>query len=360
MQGMSKGSNTRSGLLWEVERILKELTELPQFLVMENVPAVHSESVINDFANWVTFLDSLGYTSKWQDLNAKDFGIPQNRERCFMVSYLDKSLMYSFPTGFELTKTAQDYLEDDVSEKYYIKTEKAQELIDKLVIENGLDSVIFIKDNTDKGYKELDTGGLVNLYYPESLTKRGRVQTRPRVCPTIAVDGILMKMEKARRVVDRSTTEPKIRELANCIRTAQRGIDKRTNKENGVLEITEGAKSRGFLNYKRIESTHESVAKTLTARDYKGFNTGFNTMNGVIEQNGFEYRIRKLTPLECFRLMDVSDEDAKKMLSANSESQCYKQAGNSIVVAVLQAIFYNIFCGGSSNVSRQLDIFDLI
>ena len=360
VKGMSKGSNTRSGLLWEVERILKELKTLPQFLVMENVPQVHSDANINDFADWITFLDSLGYTSKWQDLNAKDFGIPQNRERCFMVSYLDNSLQYAFPESIPLTSTAQEYLEDNVAEKYYIKTEKAKELIEKLIIENGLDSVIYVKDNTEKGYKELDTGGIVNLYYPESLTKRGRVQTRPRVCPTIAVDGILMQMTKERLVVDRSTTKTKILNTAQTIKTAQRGIEKRTGKETGVLEITgKGANKLAYLNYDHIEDTNKTIAKTLCCRDYKGFGTGFNTMNGVID-SVIEYRIRKLTPLECFRLMDVSDEDAKKMLSVNSESQCYKQAGNSIVVAVLEKIFYNIFCGGSSKVSRQLDIFDIL
>ena len=127
-----------------------------------------------------------------------------------------------------------------------------------------------------------------------------------------------------------------------------------------MLEITgKGANKLAYLNYDHIEDTNKTIAKTLCCRDYKGFGTGFNTMNGVID-SVIEYRIRKLTPLECFRLMDVSDEDAKKMLSVNSESQCYKQAGNSIVVAVLEKIFYNIFCGGSSKVSRQLDIFDIL
>ena len=70
---MSKESGTRSGLLWEVERILTELGDnLPQFLLMENVPQVHGEKNIKDFAEWISFLDGLGYKSKWQDLNAKD------------------------------------------------------------------------------------------------------------------------------------------------------------------------------------------------------------------------------------------------------------------------------------------------
>ena len=95
---MSKGTGTRSGLLWEVERLLKELTELPQILLMENVPQVIGQKNIADFAEWIAFLDTLGYTSKWAVLNAKDFNVPQNRERCYMVSWLgDHS--YFFPQG---------------------------------------------------------------------------------------------------------------------------------------------------------------------------------------------------------------------------------------------------------------------
>ena len=84
------GKSTRSGLLWEVERILKELKddELPQILLMENVPQVHSEQNLPDFENWLNFLRSRGYFNFYQDLNAKDYGIPQNRERCFCVSIL--------------------------------------------------------------------------------------------------------------------------------------------------------------------------------------------------------------------------------------------------------------------------------
>lgn len=90
--GMSKGSGTRSGLLWEVERILTEIRdsngELPQILFMENVPQVHSQDNMPDFRKWLDFLESLGYTNYYQDLNTKNYGVAQNRERCFMFSFL--------------------------------------------------------------------------------------------------------------------------------------------------------------------------------------------------------------------------------------------------------------------------------
>ena len=137
--GMSKGSGTRSGLLWEVERILTEIRdsngELPQILFMENVPQVHGKKNINDFEKWLEFLESLGYTNYWQDLNAKNYGVAQNRNRCFMFSFLG-NYSYSFPRPIPLKKKLKDYLEDNVDEKYYINNEKADKLI-KQLIDNG-------------------------------------------------------------------------------------------------------------------------------------------------------------------------------------------------------------------------------
>ena len=145
MKGMSKkdwenGNSTRSGFLWEVERILKELPkeQLPDVLLMENVPQVHADQNILDFESWMQFLKSIGYHNFYKDLNAKDFGIPQNRERCFMVSILsDEFIEYELPEGVKLEKVMKDFLEDQVDEKYYINSEKADKLIAEL-IESGV------------------------------------------------------------------------------------------------------------------------------------------------------------------------------------------------------------------------------
>lgn len=131
-KGMAKGDGTRSGLLWEVERILNETEHLPRVLLMENVPQVHAKKNIEDFEKWIEFLKSKGYSNYWKDLNAKDYGVAQNRNRCFMVSVLG-DYTYEFPQPIPLTKVMKDYLEDEVDEKYYINSEKAQALIDKLV-----------------------------------------------------------------------------------------------------------------------------------------------------------------------------------------------------------------------------------
>ena len=141
MKGMSKadwaeGNSTRSGLLWEVERIIKELKddELPQVLLMENVPQVHAEQNMADFESWLAFLRSKGYYNHYADLNAKDYGIPQNRERCFCVSILaDEFVDFEFPAPIPLTIVMKDYLEETVDERYYINNEKADKLIAELI-----------------------------------------------------------------------------------------------------------------------------------------------------------------------------------------------------------------------------------
>ena len=116
---MAKGSGTRSSLLWEVERLLNECEHLPQVLLMENVTQVHGKKNKEHFDEWIRFLESKGYQNYWQDLNAKNFGIPQNRNRTFMVSVLGE-YTYEFPEEFPLELRLKDMLEDCVEEKYYL------------------------------------------------------------------------------------------------------------------------------------------------------------------------------------------------------------------------------------------------
>lgn len=168
-RGMAKGSGTRSGLLWEVERLLNEVENLPQVLLMENVPQVHGESNMAHFIDWIDFLKSKGYSSYWKDLNAKNYGVAQNRDRCFMVSILG-DWNYKFSQPIPLTKTMKDYLEDEVDERYYINNEKAQKLIDKL-IESGT-----LRKNCDY---EMDG----------NFNQRGKVHGEDSVCRTILGSG---------------------------------------------------------------------------------------------------------------------------------------------------------------------------
>ena len=148
-KGMAKGDGTRSGLLWEVERLLNEVENLPQVLVMENVPQVHGKKNVQDFEKWIEFLKSKGYSNYWQDLNAKNYGVAQNRNRCFMVSILG-NFKYEFPEPIELTKKMKDYLEDEVDEKYYIKNEKADKLIRQLIDNGTLENTMLTDRQTDR------------------------------------------------------------------------------------------------------------------------------------------------------------------------------------------------------------------
>lgn len=122
-KGMRKGSGTRSGLLWEVERILLECGKnLPQILLMENVPQVCKGDNKHDFDMWKESLRSMGYTNTYRILNALDYGVPQNRERCFMLSWL-KDYQFVWPEPIHLTRCLADVMETDIPEKYYL-TEK--------------------------------------------------------------------------------------------------------------------------------------------------------------------------------------------------------------------------------------------
>ena len=143
MQGMSPDSNTRSSLLWQIKRILDELNEidsLPQILLMENVPAIHNGQNIKDYQKWHEFLDSLGYSSYSQDLNAVDFGVAQNRERTFLISVMG-DYSYTFPESMDLNYCIEDYFEELTEEqalKYVVKSQKALDLLVKLDEENRL------------------------------------------------------------------------------------------------------------------------------------------------------------------------------------------------------------------------------
>lgn len=223
--GMSKGSGTRSGLLWEVERILTEIRdsngELPQILFMENVPQVHSQDNMPDFRKWLDFLESLGYTNYYQDLNAKNYGVAQNRERCFMFSFLGE-YNYKFPNPIPLEKKSKDYLEKDVDEKYYINNEKAEKLI-KQLIDNGTLPQHNLNRRTDR----------------LALTEQS----------------IIHSQEKYQTVSRQDMTA----EYQAC------GQRETLLLSNQATQIE-----------KQID-----IATTLMARDYKGF--GNQSMNGVIE-----------------------------------------------------------------------------
>ncbi|MBS4462890.1 DNA cytosine methyltransferase, partial [Aerococcaceae bacterium zg-B36] len=125
-KGLSQGSKTRSSLLWECKRVIE--SKKPKYLLMENVKNLVGKKFKTDFDKWLEYLESLGYTHYWQVLNAKDYGVPQNRERVFCVSILGEHKGFEFPTGEPLTIRLKDVLEDEVDEKFYLSEERVKQL----------------------------------------------------------------------------------------------------------------------------------------------------------------------------------------------------------------------------------------
>ncbi len=122
-KGFVEGSGSRSSLLWECKRAIE--AKRPKYLLMENVKALVQKKFMPEFQRWIDTLADLGYSNFWQVLNAKDFGVPQNRERVFMVSVLGDAA-FEFPKPFPLEKRLRDVLEENVEESYYLKDEQVQ------------------------------------------------------------------------------------------------------------------------------------------------------------------------------------------------------------------------------------------
>jgi DNA (cytosine-5)-methyltransferase 1 len=130
--GGEEGSGTRSSLLWECRKTI--LAKKPKYLMFENVKALTSEKFFYLFDKWCKELESYGYANFYQVLNAKNYGVPQSRERIFMISILrtedEPDPYYEFPMPVKLEKTVEDILEDDVPEKYYMKPEVTERYIE--------------------------------------------------------------------------------------------------------------------------------------------------------------------------------------------------------------------------------------
>lgn len=127
-KGLEKGSGTASSLLWECEKIIA--AKKPKYLLMENVKALVQKKFMPQFQKWIALLDGYGYTTFWRVLNAKDYGVAQNRERVFAVSILrtadDPNPTYNFPNPLPLDKCVEDYMEpaEEIGDEYFISQER--------------------------------------------------------------------------------------------------------------------------------------------------------------------------------------------------------------------------------------------
>jgi len=301
----------------------------PRYFIFENVKGLLSDNGGKTFSEWVNLLggksingnavlfpyeDSVPYHLYWQVLNAKHHGVPQNRERVFLVGIRDDK-DFRFPVEEHLTKRLKDVLEDAVDEKYFLSEKMVSYLFSNSetqkekgngfkfsTIENDEiskavttkagqrmdDNFLKIKSATSKGYEEATEGDLINFSVPSSETRRGRVGK-----------GVAQTLDTA------------------C--------------NQGVM-IGDYRTDEGF----RWRQDGNSPAIMAMMRDT--WKENFTGQNPPIINK--DYKIRRLTPRECFRLMDFPDTFTWPV----SDSQAYKQAGNSIVVGVLTKILSILLC----------------
>ena len=280
--GLGKG--TRSGLLYECEKIIEHCR--PKYLLLENVKNLVGKKFKADFDKWLEYLEGLGYTNYWQVLNAKNYGVPQNRERVFVISILGEHKPYEFPTPIPLDKCIADILEEQVDEKYYL----SEDIQNRFKITNQNKNII----GTTK--PEFRTIGQRDLVYDKNGIMGALVATdykQPKQIAEINSGG-------DKRVIE-------------VERTPLKFLNRNGKKTDGDYTFC-------------VDTCH-----TGRIKEYYSNNS---------------FRIRKLTPRECFRLMGMRDYDIDKIQATGiSNTQQYKMAGNSIVIDVLEAIFKNLFKG---------------
>lgn len=374
-KGMSDTS-TRSGMLWEVERILTECKEKPQILLMENVPQVHGQDNIADFNKWQYSLEKMGYKNYWKDLIATDYGIPQTRNRCFMISILG-DYNYTFPKPISLKLKLKDMLEDNVDEKYFLSDkqlaslesgsynaskpsikleitdkglcqtldtmsgENRQPLVrvqEKYYLSNKMIDYITSKD--DK-YKVNENKLVINRDIACSKTTREgntRADTSNYICRELPENTNILKIKN--KSLQETLEQNEIDDTC-YIDTYNKRIDK---EKTGTITTGVSFRNNTFLAIKEYIGTYQYSKSDNFMKGKDSLQLGKETSDtlqttpkeGVVNSN---LRIRKLTPYECFALMGVKKEDYEKIAKNQSDSSLYHLAGDSIVVNVLMAIF---------------------
>lgn len=304
--GGDEGSGTRSSLMYETLRIVEKLK--PKVVIWENVKNLLSKKHRHNFDAYIGAMRDMGYNSCWQVLNAKDYGVPQNRERVFTVSLAAGwPGEFAFPPKQELTKRLKDVLEDNVDDRFYIKDASSLTIGTSFDMING-GTVGKMHDISRRAYHE-------DSIAPAMHTCQGG-NTEPKI--SVSVDVSKTVRASGRGSMDRHTWDV----VAVPIKTAnKKGYDMATDGDGIDLAYPESKTRRGRVGH--------GVAKTIPTNDSQG------TLDG--------FRIRKLTPRECWRLMGFDDADFDKVQAAGiSNTQLYKQAGNSIVVDCLERILNNL------------------
>lgn len=389
--GEKVSSSTRSGLLGQVQRLLSvayENNELPKYLLLENVKNLVGKKFKAQFNAWIKWLDSIGYNTYYEVLNAKHYGIPQNRERIFALSIrkdVDNG-EFKFPNQIPLNIRLKNILEKNVDEKYYIDNDRVNSILysdafkEKLLkkIQTDTDVPIRLTNIYDEKFGTGYAGNVwdTNGISPTLQTAQGgnRQPLIVEIEPFIAASRGRNPENPSDRTVGiytEQTLEPNFNGVTNCITSVQKdnwlcepivceerrdeGIRLFADESCGTLRTIDACGDKRVIEFEvdtikvKNQATEfadfTDVAGTLLARDYKGF--GNQEMTAVMETHvntmSIKMRIRKLTTKESFRLMGFSDEDHNRAAHYVSASALYKQAGNSICTSCLVAIFNALF-----------------
>lgn len=333
--GLGKGiieGETRSGLLFDALRIIKY--KKPKYAIAENVKNLVGKRFKEDFEGLLAELESYGYNNYWKVLNAKDYGIPQNRERVFVVSIRkDVDTGYEFPKGFDNGLRLKDLLEDEVEEKYYIDNERTSILLNNLKEQEGI--------NVSKQGKAVASYGAsieeISMRLGGLFDSEGRKRLAGAVWDKESIGPTLDTMQGGHRepLIIESYRIRKLTPKEKFGRMGRQAVETYNEKQPNYGDTVNPFN-------KTVDSSNN--CPTITTRP-EGFKT-------AILPATQDYRIRKLTPKECWRLMGFTDEDYHKARQAledrfyngrdRSNSQMYKMAGNSIVVDVLEGILKNL------------------
>lgn len=313
--GMSDNS-TRSGMLWEVERILEECTNKPQILLMENVPQVIGTDNVEHFNKWQLKLEQLGYKNYHQNLIATDYGIPQTRNRTFMISILG-DYSYTFPNAIPLKLKLKDMLEDNVDEKYYLSGN---------ILEHIIKTKEEHKEYTQYGRYNGEFEQLCRIWKEKSPTlhtKANEIKIYEATKKGYAIahdgDGVYINRPHQKRGC---VQKGKIQTLKTLPDT---GVV--VNDDKLINNPLKDKTSYGW-HFEQNVFSENSCVRTLKSSEGSG-----NKLKVISN-----LKIRKLTPKECFRLMGVKDEDYERIAKNQSNSSLYHLAGDSLVSLVFCAI----------------------
>lgn len=327
-KGGDKGSGTRSSLMYETLRIVDKLK--PKYVIWENVKGMMSKKHRHNFDNYLNAMAELGYSSKYKVLNAKGFGIPQNRERVFTVSILGDN-NFEFPEPNLLTVKLKDILDEVVDEKYYLTNEQTAKLKwrDEMMEQKGNGFRHYPDGDKEvasslvaRDYKQPQCVQVANIDY-YNYDKMNRVYDTDGISPTL--DTMTGGNREPKIVDDLYNSRPaRVTSWSPALR-AKMDVLKVMDK----YAVASRGRYQGKKAKQQLEMRTDGVTNALTTVQKDNYVTD-------------TVRVRKLTPNECWRLMGFTDENFKKAEKVNSNSQLYKQAGNSIVVNVLEAVLTNL------------------